>query len=161
MVKRIIIVLLSIVVVAFVIGSAFGSIFFHSSYDELLPSSSVVLHELVFTQEGACSPTVYGAPWFVVLNNMTTLIEPAASTLPSQNGFAASPLFKNYSVIVFAVAQGTYEYSVGGPAFFLSHPSGRIIVNGSDATVVLAGPDLSCTTSLNTTTTSNTSLTTS
>jgi hypothetical protein len=140
MVRRLIVISLAVAVVAFALGASFGAIFL-GSYAH--PQSGI-LHELVFTQEGACSPAVYAAPWAVILNSKSTIIEPAGSSFPSGTGYEASPTFKNYSVIVFAVASGTYDYSFVPGGFGAT--SGTVIVNSSDATIVLPVPVVSCTT---------------
>jgi hypothetical protein len=153
MVRRLFVLLLAVIVVAFALGASFGAIFL-GSYAH--PQSGI-FHELVFTQEGACSPALYAAPWSVVLNGKSTLIEPAGANPALQNGVVASPSFKNYSVIEFAVSSGTYSYSFG-PSDLAQ--SGTVVVNNSDATVVVAAPTVFCTTTTNSTPSSTANSTT-
>ncbi len=138
---------LALVIIAFVAGSAFGTIFLGSYNRGSTSTASVLLHEVFFTQEGACSPAVYAAPWAVVLNSKSTIIEPPGSILPSQNGYGAAPAFENYSVIVFALTEGTYDYSV--LPSLMAQSTGTVTVNSSDVTVLVAGPTISCTTTTN------------
>ncbi len=130
-------------IVAFVVGTAFGAIFLGSYGNGGSSASSFLLHEVLFTQEGACSPAVYAAPWSVVLNNKSTIIEPPGSVLPS-NGNSASPTFKNYSVIVFAITAGTYDYAVLPDG--MAQSTGIVTVNSPDAPVLVVGPTMMCST---------------
>jgi hypothetical protein len=75
------------------------------------------------------------------LNGKSTIIEPPGSVLPS-NGYSASPNFQNYSVIVFAITSGTYDYAILPEG--MAQSTGTVTVNSSDVTVLVAGPTLSC-----------------
>ncbi len=144
--QRLIAISLALVIVAFVAGTAFGAVFFKASVSHT--SSRLTLYELAFTQQGACSPAVYAAPWGVVLNGNSTVIEPAGQIIPT-SGYVAQPSFKNYSVIEFAVTQGTYEYSIEPSG--MAQSGGNVTMSNSDMTVIVAGPTISCTTTINVT----------
>ena len=140
--------LVSVIVVIFLIGSAFGFYF-------LFPLTSHQTYALAFTQGGACSPPAYGDPWAVALNGHTTIAAPIGHTiiaapsnasLPAPNTlFAASPNFKNFSVIWFHVSDGVYTYVVSPSGFF---SSGTATVNGADKIITVSGPFIDCTTSI-------------
>jgi len=95
----------------------------------------------MFTQEGACSPTVWGAPWDVILNGQTKAA-PANAALPiPDTKIAANQSNKNFSTIGFYVPNGVYIYSVSPRDFF---SDGAVTVNGADAIVTVNGPFISC-----------------
>jgi len=136
--------LVSVVVVVFLIGTAFG---FY-----LLPMlTSNHTYALAFTQEGACFPPAYGAPWSVALNDHTTAIEPSNASLPIPNtlpqSLSASPDYQKYSIILFHVPAGVYTYVVS-PRYFFSN--GTVTVNGADTIVTVGGPFMDCTTQTST-----------
>jgi hypothetical protein len=130
--------LVSVIVVVFLAGLAFG---FY-----LLPAlSSSQTYALAFTQEGACSPPVYGAPWAVALNGRTTIAAPSNASLPIPNTeLQADASYASYSVIWFHVSNGVYTYVVMPTGFY---PNGTVTVNGADTIVTVYGPFIGCTTS--------------
>lgn len=94
------------------------------------------LYELVFNQTGFfCSSVAYASPWAVSLNNKTTIVEPASATAPIQESGVEeySPSFKNTSVIIFSVPNGTYSYTILPKSVF--QQSGNITVSSSDQVV--------------------------
>ena len=103
------------------------------------------LFELVFNETGYCSPAVYPAPWAVTLNNKTTLVEPPNASLPlPENGVTSySPSNKNYSMIVFSVPNGTYNYTIYPKVIF--RQSGTVTVNNSDVLIQVIGTGVPCT----------------
>ena len=103
------------------------------------------LYDVTFHQSGACSPLAYVAPWSVTLGN-ETIEEPSNATLPIPGGsYAAGPENQNLSTIAFSVPDGVYQYSVS-PAGAFASPVGSIAVNGSDISIEVSGPVVSCTT---------------
>ena len=103
------------------------------------------LYEVTFQQAGACSPTVFAAPWAVTMGGQT-IAEPANTTLPiSGGGYTASPQFQSFSAIVFSVPNGTYQYNIS-PTGPFERTSGSVMVNGTNVTVAVEGPVVSCTT---------------
>jgi hypothetical protein len=129
--------LVSVIVVVFLAGSAFG---FY-----VLPTS--VSHRefvLMFTQSGSCSPPVWGAPWAVVLNSQTTKVAPANTPLPLvQSTLQANESDRNFSLIGFAVPNGVYVYSLQPSDFYLQ--TGTVTIDGGDAVVTVQGPAIGCT----------------
>jgi hypothetical protein len=109
------------------------------------PSVETRLYDVTFHQSGACSPLAYVAPWSVTLGN-ETIAEPSNATLPIPGGsYAAGPENQNLSAIVFSVPDGVYQYSLSPPGAFAS-PLGSVTVNGSDVSIEVSGPVLTCTT---------------
>jgi hypothetical protein len=131
--------LISVIVVVFLGGSALG--FF------VLPALTAhQTYALAFTQEGACSPPIYGAPWAVALNGRTTIASPSDSSLPIPNTeIQGNASDANYSVIWFRVPAGVYTYVVTPTDYF---PSGTVTVNGTDTIVTVNGPFIDCTTTV-------------
>jgi hypothetical protein len=134
--------LVSVIVVVFLAGSAFGFYLFPAltSHQEYV---------LVFTQSGSCSPPVWGAPWAVVLNSHTTKAAPADTPLPfAENTLRANQSDENFSVIGFAVTNGVYTYSLEPSDFYGG--TGTVTINGADTVVTVEGPFIACTTQTST-----------
>ena len=103
------------------------------------------LYEVTFHQSGACSPLAYVAPWSVTLGN-ETIAEPSNATLPiSEGSYAAGPEFQNLSTIAFSVPNGLYQYNLS-PSGAFAQPTGSVMVDGSDVSIEVNGPVLTCTT---------------
>jgi hypothetical protein len=103
------------------------------------------MHKLTFQQAGACSPAVYVLPWSVTLGN-TTEAQPSNTPLPVPNGgYSAGPEPPGLYTITFSVPNGVYQYSIRPQGAFYS-ANGNVTVSGSDVTVTLDGPVVSCTT---------------
>ncbi len=142
-------VIVSVAVVAFLIGVAFGSVFLSSTgtttiTQTLASNSSTRLHEVIFNQDGICSPPVYLAPWSVTLANTTTIAGPPNATLPlSETSFSAAPRFKAYAVIMFLVPDGTYVYTIE-PQFLAQ--TGTVKVIGADLMIQVHSAPVSCST---------------
>ena len=100
-------------------------------------------YRVTFQQEGACSPAVYVAPWSVTLGN-TTESEPPNMAV-SNGGYSAGPEPPSVYTIVFSVPNGTYQYSVHPQGAFYTY-SGTVTMNGSDVSIMVNGPVISCTT---------------
>jgi len=134
--------LASVIVVAFLGGSAFG---FY-----ILPAlNSHEEYALVFIQSGSCSPPVWGAPWAVVLNSQTTKVAPANTPLPLvENTLEANQSDENFSVIGFVVSNGIYTYSLQPTDFYGG--TGTVTIDGADAVVTVEGPAIACTTATST-----------
>ena len=102
-------------------------------------------HEVVFSQSGACGNQYYLAPWSVTLSDkgmVATIVEPSNASLPiSETNYTASLEFKAFSNIVFSVPNGIYSYVVK-PGFLTQ--SGNVLVLGSDVTVQVHEPPVSC-----------------
>jgi len=132
--------LVSVIVVVFLVGSAFG---FY-----LLPALSAhQSYMLAFTQDGVCSPPVWGAPWAVVLNSHTTKVAPANTPLPlAETALQADPSYENFSVIGFVVPNGVYTYSLEPTNFY--GETGTVTINGADTVVTVEGPAIGCTTTM-------------
>jgi hypothetical protein len=132
--------LVSTVVFVFLTGSAFG---FY-----LLPTLTTnQSYVLAFTQAGVCSPPVWGAPWAVVLNSLTTKVAPARTPLPlAETALQADPSYENFSVIGFVVPNGVYTYSLEPSDFY--HGTGTVTVDAADTIVTVEGPAIGCTTTL-------------
>ena len=101
------------------------------------------VYKVTFNQTGQCPPPrLYYAPWYVTLGGETQ-IEPPNTTLPlSTLGGNASSQYLRYSMIVFSVPDGTYEYTgqlVASPPFV-----GNVTVDGSDVTLNIAGWPIAC-----------------
>jgi hypothetical protein len=129
--------LVSVIVVVFLAGSAFGFFVFSAV-------ASRQTYALAFSQEGVCSPPMYGAPWAVALNGRTTIVAPSSAALPLPNTvIQGSAGDVNYSVIWFHVPNGVYTYVVMPTDFF---PNGTVTVSGSDTIVSVIGPFIGCTT---------------
>jgi hypothetical protein len=102
------------------------------------------LYDVTFHQSGACSPLTYVAPWSVTLGN-ETIAEPSNATLPIPGGpYAGGQEDQNLSTIVFSVPDGVYQYSLSPSEAFAS-PMGSVTVNGSDVSIKVDGPLVSCT----------------
>lgn len=108
------------------------------------------LDNVTFYQIGACSPPVYTVPWSVTLGNKTES-EPPNATLPITGGpggsFTAAPWPSSLATIVFSsVPNGVYHYTLApiGPFY---RNSGTVTVNGTDVSVPVEGPAVSCVTS--------------
>ena len=71
--------------------------------------------------------------------------EPSNASLPidTRSG-SARPSYVNYSVITFSVPNGEYRYSIA-VGWVFANPSGLVNVNRTDVTVLLQGPEISCT----------------
>jgi hypothetical protein len=109
------------------------------------PAGGARLYDVTFHQSGACSPLAYVAPWSVTLDNQT-IAEPSNATLPIPGGpYAAGPDFQNLSTIAFSVPNGLYQYSLS-PSGAFAQPAGTVTVDGSDVSIEVDGPVLSCTT---------------
>jgi hypothetical protein len=132
--------LASVIVVVFLVGSAFG-------FYLISALSSHQDYVLVFTQSGSCSPPVWGAPWAVVLYSHTTKVSPTNASLPlAENTLQAKPSDRNFSVIGFAIPNGVYTYSYEPSDFY--GQTGTITINGADAVVTVEGPAIACTTTI-------------
>ena len=134
--------LVSVIVVVFLVGSAFGFVF--------LPTlTSHRTYVLAFTQEGACDPLLYGAPWDVVLNGHTTEAAPANAALPiPDTQIQADAKYVNFSVIWFQVPNGVYTFSVSPSDYF--YHNGTVTVSGADTIVTVVGPYIDCRTQTST-----------
>lgn len=128
-----------------------GTSFSSTVLVQILPPTSTTsngsaqLHKVTFQQEGACSPSVYVAPWSVTLGTITEA-EPPGTPLPILNGgYSAGPEPSSIYTIVFSVPNGTYQYSVRPQGAFYAY-SGTVTVNGADVLITLNGPAISCTT---------------
>jgi len=131
------------IIIALIAGLGIGSFFFPAE-PSITTLTSGKLYEIEFTQQGECSPQVWLAPWGVVLNSQT-IIRPSNATLPlSENSFAASPSYVNYSAIWFSVHNGTYSYTVLPTAFLMQ--SGNVTVVGKDVVVEVPSAPIACTT---------------
>jgi len=132
------------IIVALMVGFGIGS-FFLPMRASTTSMTSGKLYEVEFTQPGACSQDVWLAPWAVVLNSQT-IVRPPNATLPlSENSFADSPAYGNYSAIWFSIRNGTYSYTVLPKAFL--GQSGNLTIAGKDTVVeVPATYTILCTT---------------
>ena len=137
--------LVSVIVVVFLGGSAFGFYFLPALTSHQASQQS---YALAFTQAGACSPPAYASQWAIALNGHTTVVAPSNAQLPLSNTeIQASPDYKNLSVIWFHVPNGVYTYVVMPSDFF---PNGNVTINGADTIVTVNGPFLGCTTQIST-----------
>jgi hypothetical protein len=103
------------------------------------------LYDVTFHQSGACSPLAYVAPWSVTLGS-ETIAEPSNTTLPIPGGsYSAGPENQNLSTIAFSVPDGVYQYSLS-PSGAFALPVASVTVNGSDVSVEVVGPVLTCAT---------------
>jgi len=134
--------LVSVFVVAFLIGSAFGFYLLPVlTSQQSSHQASGQVYALAFTQQGACSGA-WGAPWSVALNGSTTVVEPSNASLPLPNkSIQASPNYEGDSVILFHVSNGVYTYVVAPTDFF---SSGTVTIDGADAIVTVSGPTIIC-----------------
>jgi hypothetical protein len=102
------------------------------------------LYDVIFKQSGACTPTVYAAPWSVMLGPWT-VAEPPNATLPISTTYgSATPSYMNDSMIIFAVPNGQYPYNVT-MGWSVGNPTGTVSVEGADVMVLVQGPQVSCT----------------
>jgi hypothetical protein len=119
-----------------------------TSSNATTPLASGRLYEVVFKQSGACSPTAYAAPWSVTLGPWT-VAEPSNASLPiSTSNGSAGPYYVNESTIAFSVPNGDYQYRIA-VGWGFGNPTGNVTVDGSDITVLLEGPFISCTSTVN------------
>ena len=102
------------------------------------------LYNVTFQQMGACSPPVYVAPWSVTMNG-TTKVEPPNGSVSTNGGYSAGPEPPSVYSIVFSVPDGVYHYVLAPQGAFYTF-SGTVTVNGSNLSVILEGPAVSCTT---------------
>lgn len=102
---------------------------------------------VTFQQIGACSPSVYTVPWSVTLGTKTEA-EPPNTPLPITNGgFSVGPEPPNlYKIIFTSVADGVYQYEIAPSGPFYT-TTGTITMNGTDVSVPVDGPAVSCVTS--------------
>ncbi|HXW95515.1 MAG TPA: hypothetical protein VEJ19_07405 [Nitrososphaerales archaeon] len=125
--------LASVIVVVFLVGSAFG---FYVLPALTPDQSSQQMYALAFSQQGFCG--AYGAPWSVAINGHSTVVEPSNATLPLSNTqMAGLPSYKNFSVIWFHVTNGVYTYVVAPTDFF---HNGTVTVNSANTIVTVTGP---------------------
>jgi hypothetical protein len=108
---------------------------------------SSALHYVVFQQVGACSPEFWGMPWSVTIGNATE-VQPAGTPLPLYNYELLGTSDRNLTVIVFALPNGTYNFSVGPSAGFFTPQSGKAVVSGNDVLVDIAYTGTSCVTTM-------------
>ncbi len=101
--------------------------------------------EVMFSQSGACGNQYFLAPWSVTLSGMgivETVVEPSNASLPiSETHYTSSIEFKAFSNIVFSVTNGIYGYVVK-PGYLAQ--SGSVTVQGSDVTVQVHEPPVTC-----------------
>jgi hypothetical protein len=155
----------AVIVVSLIVGFAIGSLYYSRppttitssittiTTTSVSASTSARFYEVAFTEQSNCSPPVWQAPWGVIIDGKTTIVQPSNTTLPlTNNGFFSSPSYGNYSVIWFSLPNGAYTYSVI-PRGDGSASSGNITVSGSDTTVQVYGAaTVLCTVMLSTTT---------
>ena len=110
------------------------------------------VHTVVFQQLGSCSnPEFWGIPWAVTIGD-TTEVQPPGTPLPPDNGSLsgeAGTLNENFSVIAFALPDGSYNFKVD-PSTYFQPNSGVVDVNGADVLVQI-GYETSCTATITTT----------
>jgi len=120
--------------------------------------SSSTLHCVVFQQLGACSPDEFwGIPWSVTIGNSTE-VQPPGTTLPLDNYGLGGTLNENFTVIVFSLPSGLYNFSVSPSAGFFTPTTGSVRVNGTDVLVEIAYTGTSCVTTTHTSTASMTTV---
>ena len=102
------------------------------------------LYNVTFEQIGACSPPVYTVPWSVTLGGKTQA-EPPNTPLPIANGsYSAGPEPPGLYTIVFtSVPDGVYQYKIAPSGPFYT-TSGTVTVNGTNVSVPVNGPVVSC-----------------
>ena len=98
------------------------------------------LYTVTFRQAGTCSPTIYAPKWSVTLGNIT---KSAQTNNTASNTAYAEPL--SPPPIVFSVANGVYQYTIGPSNDEFQPSSGTVTVNGADVIVTVTGPVTSCT----------------
>ena len=107
------------------------------SFNSPIPTTNPTsrFYEIIFNETGYCGPpSTYPAPWAVSLDNSTVLVQPPSAALPLQQGtIGYSPANKNYSMIIFSVPDGTYNYIVQPSSIFRQSTS--VVVNGSNVIV--------------------------
>ena len=130
------------VILAFALGVSLGWALLPKLWSA---TNTNTYQEVVFSQSGACGNQYYLAPWSVTLSGkgmVETIVEPSNASLPiSETSYTASLVFKAYSNIVFSVPNGIYSYVVK-PGFLAQ--SGNVSVQGSDVTVQVHEPPVSC-----------------
>jgi hypothetical protein len=103
-------------------------------------STAGTVYTVTFQQAGTCNPTIYAPKWSVTLGNET---RSAQTNNSASNTEYAEPLPP--PPIVFSVADGVYQYSVGPSNDGFQPASGTVTVNGADVVVTVTGPATSCT----------------
>jgi hypothetical protein len=116
-------------------------------------TASATLHCVVFQQLGACSPEFWGVPWSVTIGNSTE-VQPPGTPLPISNYGLEGTSNENFSVIVFSLSDGRYNFSVSPSQSFFTPTAGSVVVNGTDVLVQIAYTGTSCTGTVSTTTSS-------
>ncbi len=110
------------------------------------------VYTVVFQQLGSCSnPEFWGIPWAVTIGD-TTEVQPPGTPLPPDNGSLSGEtgtLNENFSVIAFALPDGSYNFKVD-PSTYFQPNSGVVDVNGADVLVQI-GYETSCTATITTT----------
>ena len=115
---------------------------------------SSTLYCVVFQQTGACSnPEFWGIPWSVTIGN-TTEVQPPGTKLPLNNYGLGGTLNTNFTVIVFSLPDGHYDYNVSPSAGFFTPTTGSVSVDGTDVLVQIAYTGTSCTAVVTTSTSS-------
>ena len=109
------------------------------------------MYKVTFQETGSCGiiPIAYQAPWSVTLGNWTEVEPPNGPTYNLSANW--SPVYVNYSAIVFSVPSGTYLYAVR-PSDVLSPASGSLSVSRADLIVRISGPSFLCVGTTTTTT---------
>jgi len=104
---------------------------------------------VTFQQVGACSPTFWGVPWSVTIGNVTK-VQPPDTKLPVNNYSLSGTSNSSLSEISFALANGTYNYTVSPTAEFFTPTFGTVSVSGSNTTVDIVYTGTSCITTTQT-----------
>lgn len=136
--NRIAVLVVPVAAAALLVGVAIGALFLpmKATIPTKTSSSSSLLHEVIFNDTGNCPPPPLTYPewWAVTLNNKTVVEPPSAGFPLPEGGIEMSSSFKNYSVIVFSVPSGSYNYTVYPQVAFL-YQRGTLVVGQSDVVV--------------------------
>lgn len=122
--------------------------------------SGVGEYQVTFAQIAACKafpPAFWGIPWAVTIDN-TTEVQPPGTPLPLDNqGPVQGTYYPSFSNITFTLPEGTYSYFVSPTSEFFTPDSGNVTVAGSNVIVPIQYSGTSCTETLTTSQSANTS----
>jgi YVTN family beta-propeller protein len=127
------------IIVGLVVVAAVGFAILSSSKSGL-PTGT---YEVAFQQIGAsCSPSFWGAPWAVTIDNVTR-IQPASAKLPIS--YLYSTTDRNLAEIDFFLPDGSYQYAVSPSQYYFTPSSGSFTVSGSNITIPISYTGTTCT----------------
>jgi len=142
-----VIVLVAIGAVGFVMLSSYSN-----PHSTSTSGASKGTHEVAFQQIAACSPSFWGVPWAVTIDNVTKA-QPQGTKLPIS--YLKGTTDRNLAEIDFALEDGNYQYVISPSQGYFTPSSGSFTVSGNNVTIPIAYTGTSCTTTTGSTSNSN------